>query len=61
MLLEQKTKTLGRTLALWLGSFLTIGTILYCYGGVGIVPIALAGLATLAVTLFRFYRKKPSE
>ena len=45
----------GRSLTLWLCSFLGVGTILV-YAGVPLGPVLIAGALTLGITLVRIWR-----
>ena len=53
--MEQNKLGLAKRLFLWLGSFLIIGACMAYYFNMPIVPIALAGLMTLIVTLLRHW------
>ena len=44
---------LWRPLGIWLGSFAFITSLLVCYWGVPLLPVAIAGVATLIITLWR--------
>ncbi len=50
--------TARRTLVLWLGSFLMAALLLVGYWGVPLVPVAVAGVVTLVVTLIRMGRSR---
>lgn len=54
---SSSTPTLGRILAIWLGSFLSIAIVLVTCFRTPLGPILLAGGLTLAVTLVRFFLK----
>ncbi len=45
--------TIHRVLAIWLGSFLLIATLLVAYYRVPLMPVLAAGAITLAVTIIR--------
>ncbi len=47
--------SLGRTMAMWLGSFLTVASLLAMRRLVPLVPLLLAGVLTGAITLIRFF------
>ena len=47
------TPSTRRTLRLWVGSFLVIAVVLFCYFGAPVLPVLIAGVLTLAVTLIR--------
>ncbi len=53
--------SLGRTMAVWLGSFLTIASLLAMRRLVPLVPLLLAGVLTGVITLARFFytQRKP--
>ena len=46
-----------RAFFLWLGSYVIVGILLFVYAGVPLLPIVLAGAATLAVTFARTFKK----
>ena len=46
-----------RSLSLWLASYLVVAVLLFFYAGVSLLPILIAGLLTLGVTLFRLWRR----
>ena len=48
------TPTLGRVLAIWLGSFLLIATVLMSCFQIPLGPLLLAGGLTFAVAVIRF-------
>ncbi len=47
--------SLGRTMAIWLGSFLTVASLLAMRRLVPLVPLLLAGVLTGVITLIRFF------
>jgi len=51
-------KRLGRPLAIWLGSFLIIATLLMVYARMPLGPILLAGGATFLITVIRAGRDR---
>ena len=51
--MENKPIRLGQQLAIWLGSFVIIGTLVKWYWGVPLNAILMAGGMTLLVTLVR--------
>jgi len=50
--------TTGRWLAVWLGSFVLVASLLYYHFGVPLFPIALAGGITLVVTAIRYFHNR---
>ena len=57
MSLDEKPVTLGRRLALWGGSFAFVA-VLMIYAHVPLFAVVLGGIATLAITLRRYYSKR---
>jgi len=51
-------KRLGRPLAIWLGSFLIIATLLMVYARMPLGPILLAGGVTFLITVIRAGRDR---
>ncbi len=51
-------KRLGRPLAIWLGSFLIIATLLIVYARMPLGPILLAGGVTFLITVIRAGRDR---
>ena len=49
---------LWRPFSIWLGSFVFIASLLVCYWGVPLPPLAIAGVATLTITLWRAVRSR---
>ena len=47
--------SLGRTMAIWLGSFLLVASVLAVRRMVPLRPLLLAGVVTGASTLIRFF------
>ena len=50
--------SLGRTMAIWLGSFVTVASLLAMRRLVPLVPLLLAGALTGLITLVRFFYAK---
>ena len=50
----QKPTTLGRALALWLGSYLIVAVCLFLYSSASLFSLILGGLATFVVTFLRY-------
>ena len=58
MIMANSKIPFGRQLTIWFCSFLLIGTILFYFKGMPLLPILGAGVLTLAITLLRYYFKK---
>ncbi len=58
MLTQDQKMNVGRYLALWLGSFLVIGTVMLFYFHVPPLPVLSAGVLTLIITVARILKKK---
>ncbi len=54
-------KSRFRTFMFWLGSYTFISAVLFFYGKLPILPIAMSGLITLAITLFRIKKNRPAD
>ena len=50
---HEKGVSLGRSLALWLASYLVVGIGLFCYVRIPIGPLLIAGVLTGIVTIVR--------
>jgi hypothetical protein len=55
---ENKKLSLGRSLLMWLGSWLIIGFCMFYYFGMPVVPLISVGIATLVITLGRHFLLK---
>ena len=55
--LEERSVNSYRWLAVWLGSFLMVGTVLFFYFNVPLLPILLAGGITLFASFIKFRSK----
>lgn len=52
---DRKNDTLGKKIFLWMGSFSIIAIIMVYYGHLPVVPLILAGILTLVVTVLRHW------